>query len=107
MMAQKQPGRKPKTVPSKTTGQTPLDDLGSKLLTKGQARALIAWHRLFERLGREPSVREVAGELSMTANGAHALLTACDHAGAFSRDPVEIPGPRKLTAYGKKWLTLA
>lgn len=106
MMARSQPRRKSKTIPPKT-GKPQRDELASKLLTKAQARALITWNRLYEQNGVEPTVRDVAAELQMTANGAHALLTACDHAGAFSREPVEIPGPRKLTAYGRKWLTLA
>lgn len=77
------------------------------LLTPAQLRCLLAWHRLFQAEGREPTVRELSKELGLVDNGAAMLVKELDKKGAFARPPVQVPGPRVLTETGKKWLAMA
>lgn len=91
---------KRKTAPDMAT----VEDLSNVLVTPEQLRCLIAWVRLRDRNGYEPTVREVSKELGLADNGAISLLRRLDAKGIFLRKPVTKPGPRELTPVGKKWL---
>jgi DNA-binding MarR family transcriptional regulator len=94
----------------KTTQQatTPDDDepTGNQLLTSPQLRCLKTWWRLYQENGVEPSLRELSAALGVTDNNAAPLVRQLDKKGAFEREVVERPGPRKITPWGKKWLSM-
>jgi predicted ArsR family transcriptional regulator len=82
-----------------TTKKTPLR-LHSPKMTQAEARCFDAIGRLTEKLGRPPSILEVAGYLKITKSGAQAHMDALRLKGALE-GPVVV-GEWKRTPLGKK-----
>jgi DNA-binding MarR family transcriptional regulator len=90
----------------RTTMPTDTTEPANQLLTSAQLRCLKTWWRLYQENGEEPSLRQLSAELELTDNNAAPLVRQLDRKGAFEREIIEKPGPRKITPWGKKWLSM-
>jgi predicted ArsR family transcriptional regulator len=72
--------------------------------TTAQLDALVAFAQLSERLGRDPTKRELSAELGLSESGAQGHLTQLTLKGCFEEEKKLVVVGRKLTPYGKAWV---